>query len=131
VPGKSFVAQGFEHYPRDWHFSPALAVGGFVFVSGITGVRPDGSVSADPETQFHDAFKFVGLHLEAAGLKFGDVVDLLTFHVELRKHLKTFTKVKDEFIGAPYPTWTAIGVSELITEGTLLEIRVIASNAGR
>jgi enamine deaminase RidA (YjgF/YER057c/UK114 family) len=26
----------------------------------------------------------------------------------------------------PYPAWTAIGVTELITDGTLLEIRVIA-----
>jgi enamine deaminase RidA (YjgF/YER057c/UK114 family) len=35
-------------------------------------------------------------------------------------------KVKDEFIRDPYPAWTAIGINELITEGTLLEIRAIA-----
>jgi enamine deaminase RidA (YjgF/YER057c/UK114 family) len=35
-------------------------------------------------------------------------------------------RIKDEFIFAPYPAWTAIGVSALMTEGTLLEIRVIA-----
>jgi enamine deaminase RidA (YjgF/YER057c/UK114 family) len=40
-----------------------------------------------------------------------------------------FIKVKDEFVPAPYPAWTAIGVTELITEGTLLEIRVIAKRA--
>jgi enamine deaminase RidA (YjgF/YER057c/UK114 family) len=128
MPKKSFVAKGFEHYQRDWHFSPALAAGGFVFLSGITGVRPDGSLSSDPETQFRDTFNFVSLHLEAAGLELHDIVDLMTFHVGLRKHLKTFMKVKDEFIAAPYPTWTAIGVSELITEGTLLEIRIVAAS---
>ena len=31
-----------------------------------------------------------------------------------------------EFVAAPYPAWTAIGVSELITEGTIVEIRLIA-----
>jgi enamine deaminase RidA (YjgF/YER057c/UK114 family) len=31
--------------------------------------------------------------------------------------------------GRRYPAWTAIGVTELITEGTLLEIRVIAKRA--
>jgi enamine deaminase RidA (YjgF/YER057c/UK114 family) len=43
--------------------------------------------------------------------------------------LNTFIKVKDEFVGMPYPAWTAIGVTELITEGTLLEIRIIAKRA--
>ncbi len=33
--------------------------------------------------------------------------------------------------GAPYPAWSAIGISELITEGTLIEIRVIAKRSGR
>jgi hypothetical protein len=35
-------------------------------------------------------------------------------------------KVKDEFIADPYRAWTAIGVSELITAGALVEIRAIA-----
>jgi enamine deaminase RidA (YjgF/YER057c/UK114 family) len=51
---------------------------------------------------------------------------MTTYHVDLRKHLSVFIKVKDEYIIAPYPAWTAIGVNELITEGTLLEIRIIA-----
>jgi hypothetical protein len=37
----------------------------------------------------------------------------------LREHLGTFTAVKDRHIFAPYPAWSAIGVSELITEGAL------------
>jgi hypothetical protein len=43
--------------------------------------------------------------------------------------LGAFIKVKDEFVRMPYPAWTAIGIAELITEGTLLEIRVIANRA--
>jgi enamine deaminase RidA (YjgF/YER057c/UK114 family) len=35
-------------------------------------------------------------------------------------------RVKDAFVFAPYPAWTAIGITELITEGALIEIRVIA-----
>jgi enamine deaminase RidA (YjgF/YER057c/UK114 family) len=34
--------------------------------------------------------------------------------------------VKDRHIVAPYPAWSAIGVSELIAEGALVEIRAIA-----
>ena len=56
---------------------------------------------------------------------FEHVVDLTTYHVDLRQHFAEFMAVKDEFIKEPYPTWTAIGVYELITPGTLLEIRVV------
>jgi enamine deaminase RidA (YjgF/YER057c/UK114 family) len=97
-----------------------------VFLSGITGVHPDRSLSGNPETQFRDTFKFVAMHLEAAGRHFGHVVEMTTYHVGLRKHLNTFIQFKDEFVRSPYPAWTAIGVTELITDGTLLEIRVIA-----
>jgi enamine deaminase RidA (YjgF/YER057c/UK114 family) len=51
---------------------------------------------------------------------------MTTYHVDLRKHLAVFMKVKDEYVRAPYPAWTAIGVSALVTEGTIIEIRVIA-----
>ena len=120
------VPPAFAHYPVDWHLSPALDTGRFVFLSGVTGVHPDGALSDDPETQFRDAFMFLGETLGAADLSFEHIVEMTTYHVGLKDHLATFTKVKDEFVVSPYPAWSAIGVTELITEGTLLEIRVIA-----
>jgi enamine deaminase RidA (YjgF/YER057c/UK114 family) len=126
---KMLVPRQFSSAPDEWHFAPILDVGEFVFFSGITGVQPDGSLSDDAETQFRAALNFVGMHLETAGLRFEDIVEMTTYHVGLRKHLKTFMRVKDEFVKMPYPTWTAIGIAELITEGTLLEIRIIAKRA--
>jgi enamine deaminase RidA (YjgF/YER057c/UK114 family) len=123
---KMLVPHEFSAVPDQWHYAPVLDTGEFVFLAGKTGVRPDLSLAEDPETQFRDAFRFVARHLEVAGLHFGHVVEMTTYHVGLRKHLSVFIKVKDEFVAAPYPAWTAIGVTELITEGTLLEIRVIA-----
>jgi enamine deaminase RidA (YjgF/YER057c/UK114 family) len=123
---KMYVAAQFPGYPEEWHFAPVLDTGDFVFLSGITGVRPDLSIAADPETQFRNAFEFVVMHLESANLDFADVVEMTTYHVDLRKHLKTFIKVKDAFFKQPYPAWTAVGVQELISEGSLVEIRVIA-----
>jgi enamine deaminase RidA (YjgF/YER057c/UK114 family) len=57
------------------------------------------------------------------------IVDMTTYHVGLREHLDAFIKVKDEFVSEPYPAWTAIGVTELITKGTLIEIRIIAKRS--
>lgn len=123
---KIFAAPEFAHYPQEWHFSPVLLSGDFAFFSGQTGTHPDGSVSPDPEQQFHDAFRFLRSNLDAAGLGFDDIVEMTTYHVDLRRHLEAFIKVKDEHIKKPYPAWSAIGVTELITSGTLIEIRIIA-----
>jgi enamine deaminase RidA (YjgF/YER057c/UK114 family) len=119
------VAPAFSHFPGQWHLSPVLDTGELVFLSGVTGCRPDGTVANDPEEQFRDAFQFLSDTLGAAGLTFDDVVEMATYHVGLRKNLSAFIKVKDEFVRAPYPAWSAIGTTELITEGTLAEIRVI------
>lgn len=116
----------FAHFIEDWHLSPALDTGDFVFFSGVTGARADLTVAEEPETQIREAFGVLKETLASAGLTFDDVVEMTTYHVDLRTHLQAFTKVKDEFVFAPYPAWTAIGVSELITEGTIVEIRVIA-----
>ena len=125
-PKRVIVTPEFQHFPTDWHLSPGIDDGDYVFFSGVTGTHPDLSVSADPETQFRDTFEFLEKNLAQAGLKFDDVVEMTTYHVGLREYLPTFMKVKDEFISSPFPAWTAIGVSELITEGTLIEIRLIA-----
>ncbi|MCR9214466.1 MAG: RidA family protein [Proteobacteria bacterium] len=122
---KTYSAPAFAHFHDQWHFSPALDTGEFVFFSGVTGCRPDDTVSEDPETQFRDAFQFLGETLKAAGLAWSDIVEMTSYHVNLRQHLDAFIKVKDEFVSPPYPAWSCIGTTELITEGTLVEIRII------
>ena len=43
------------------------------------------------------------------------IVEMTTYHVGLREHLDDFMTVKDRHIHRPYPAWSAIGISELIT----------------
>jgi enamine deaminase RidA (YjgF/YER057c/UK114 family) len=126
---RTMTAPEFAHFPGDWHLSPVLDTGDFVFFSGITGTHADLSVATEPTAQFRDTFGFLLANLRIAGLGFEHVVEMTTYHVGLRMHLNAFMKVKDEFISEPYPAWTAIGVTELITEGTLVEIRAIAKRS--
>ena len=126
---KIIVPPDFSHFPKKWHLSPGIDDGDYVFFSGVTGVRPDGTLSNDPQTQFRETFGFLKNNLSQAGLQFESIVEMTTYHVNLRTHLDDFIKVKDEFICEPYPAWSAIGVTELITEGTLVEIRVIAKKS--
>lgn len=117
------VPAPFASFPRDRHLSPDIDTGEWVFFSGDTGTRPNGGVADDPETQFRDAFGFVTAYLREAELDWEDVVEMTTYHVELRRHLDAFVRVKDEFVHEPYPAWFAVGVSEPITPGMLLEFR--------
>jgi enamine deaminase RidA (YjgF/YER057c/UK114 family) len=122
---KTICADALRHFPEQWQLSPALDTGGFVFLSGVTGWRFDGTVVSDPARQFRDTFEHPGETLAAARLTFEDIVEMTTYHINLRKHPDAFIKVKDQFIHPPYPAWSAIGTTGLITEGALAEIRVI------
>ena len=109
-----------------YHYSPAVKDGSRLFCSGVIGSGPDGKPAEDPETQFKQAFESLKSVLAAAGASFADVVELMSFHVGLRTHLETFVKVKDIYMKHPYPTWTAIGITELGLPGALVEIKVTA-----
>ena len=122
---RTLAAPQFAHYSGEWHLSPVLETGDFVFLSGQTGWRPDDTVASDPEDQFRDVFRSLEANLAAAVLSFDNVVEMTSYHIELKRHLQAFVKVKDEYVTPPYPAWTAIGVTEFISDGTLVEVRLI------
>jgi len=115
-------------YYRDWKFSPAVEYRGFIFVSGCTGTMENGIVPEGITAQTRQAFSRIKMSLDEAGVNFSDIVEMTTYHVGLNSHLDEFRAAKDEFISEPYPAWTAIGVTELASEGALVEIRVIAKS---
>jgi enamine deaminase RidA (YjgF/YER057c/UK114 family) len=110
-----------------FHFAPAVRSGGLLLCSGQIGIGPDGRAPADPTEQFTLAFEAVKAVLAEARLGFSDVVEMTTFHVGLQQHLGAFMAVKDRYLPAPFPAWTAIGVSELAFPGGLAEVRVTAA----
>jgi enamine deaminase RidA (YjgF/YER057c/UK114 family) len=120
------IPAGQESLYERFHFAPAIKDGDRLYCSGVIGTGPDGKPSSDPETQFTQAFETLSSVLGAAGVSFADVVEMTTFHVGLQKNLGTFMKVKDKFMKAPYPAWTAIGITELALPGGLVEVKVIA-----
>jgi enamine deaminase RidA (YjgF/YER057c/UK114 family) len=54
------------------------------------------------------------------------VVELATFHIDLRGEMGEFAKVKDEYFPSNYPAWTAVGVTQLAMEALRIEIRAVA-----
>jgi enamine deaminase RidA (YjgF/YER057c/UK114 family) len=109
--------------------SPGILSGTHVFLTGVTGSLPDGTLPADPETQFRQAFHKIAAVLAEAGLGFDAVVEMTSYHIGLRDHFDCFSSVRAEFVLSPYPAWTALGVAELRRPGALGEVRVIAALA--
>jgi enamine deaminase RidA (YjgF/YER057c/UK114 family) len=124
------VPKGMEMAYDRFHFAPAVRSGKWLRCSGMLGTDETFRAVAEPEAQFAQAFENVKSVLAAAKLDFRDVIEMTTFHVGLGEHLGVFLKVKDRYLEAPYPAWTAIGVVELAVPGALVEIRVTARLRG-
>lgn len=106
-------------------YSAAIRSGDFLFVSGQVGSRDDGSPEPVFEEQVKRAFANLKAVLAAAGCSFDDVVDVTTFHTDPENQFAKVLAVKDAEIGdAPYPSWTAVGVTWLA--GFDFEIKVTA-----
>ena len=126
------MAQHEAIFPADRHalyeahgYSAAIRSGDLLFVSGQVGSRPDVTPEPDFGRQVRLAFDNLQATLEAAGCSFADIVDITTFHTDPENQFETIMVVKNDiFSAAPYPNWTAIGVTWLACFD--FEIKVIA-----
>lgn len=125
---KAIYPNSAPSYYREWGFSPAVECRGFIFVSGCTGTMEDGVVPKGIADQTRQAFSRIKISLDEAGVTFSDIVEMTTYHIGLKNHLDEFIAVKNEFISDPHPAWTAVGVTELASEGAIVEIKVIAKS---
>lgn len=106
-------------------YSAAIRSGDLLFISGQVGSRPDGSPEPDFAKQVQLAFDNLVNVLDAAGCSLSDIVDVTTFHTDPEAQFGTVMEVKNRvFPTAPYPNWTAVGVTWLA--GFDFEIKVIA-----
>lgn len=106
-------------------YSAAIRSGDLLFVSGQVGSRADGSPEPDFGKQVQLAFDNLNAVLKAAGASFEDVVDITTFHTDPEKQWEVIKPIRARAIGeAPYPNWTAVGVTWL--SGFDFEIKAIA-----
>lgn len=105
-------------------FSQAVRVGPTVWVSGQVGYGAEG-IPESVEAQSRLAFENLRAVLAEAGATLADVVELTTYHVSM-DDFGAFAAVKSEFVDAPFPAWTAVGVEALAEPGLLVEIRAVA-----
>ena len=123
---RAIIPEDLRGYYTDWRMSPGHQSGDHIFMTGFTGVNPDGTLPPAPEDQIRNAFRTVGKVLEEAGLDFSDLVEMTSYHVGLKDHLDLFKFIRNDYVCEPYPAWTAIEVAGFVRDGAIVEIRAIA-----
>ena len=127
---RALVASGREAVARALHLSPGVVAGDFVFLTGMTGALPDGTMPTDPEAQIRSAFDKIGEVLALDELDHSAIVEMTSYHVGLRDHFDLFNSIRSAYVREPFPAWTAVEVAGLRREGAIVEIRVVAMRVG-
>jgi enamine deaminase RidA (YjgF/YER057c/UK114 family) len=111
-------------------FSQATVIearGRFVFVSGMTARRPDGSIAGigDIAAQTRQVCENIKAAVEGAGGKLDDVcrVDVYVRNME---HFEIIHNVRREYFKPPLPASTMVEVTKMVSPDYLIEINAIA-----
>lgn len=120
------VPPGMEQVLAKVGYAPAVQVGNTIYVSGQIGRDADMQLVEGREAQIEQAFENLRTVLAAAGATMDDIVDLTTWHTDLRD-MPLYMQVRDRYFGDFRPTWTAIGAHMLCGQpGYIIEIKAVA-----
>jgi enamine deaminase RidA (YjgF/YER057c/UK114 family) len=124
---KAIVPAGMEAVYEKIKYAPAVKVGNTVYVSGQIGRDANMQPVEEREAQIVQAFENLKAVLESAGGMLADVVDVTSFHTDMRD-LPLFMKVRDRYLNShPLPAWTAVGAHMLGgAAGYVIEIKAVA-----
>ena len=116
---------GSERTYRVMRFSQAVRVADTIWVSGQVGMDKDGRIPASLKEQADLAFQNLTNVLAAADSSLADIVELTTYHIDMQT-IRDFARVKNRYLTADFPAWTAVGVTALLYPELLLEIKAVA-----
>ncbi len=111
-------------FQTEFGFADAVVAGDTIYLSGV--VAGPVRTPADLAPTYDRAFQRIETTLKRAGADWGDVVDMTTYHTDLRGQIAAFAAVKNRYVKAPFPAWTAIGISALYEPTAVTEIKVVA-----
>jgi enamine deaminase RidA (YjgF/YER057c/UK114 family) len=126
---KSVVTESGKYTYDNFHFSQATVCDGMVYCSGVVGSNAKGRMPDSLTEEFENAWRAIGEILTASGSNYGNIVEYTSYHIGMQSHIAEFMQARDKFVSDPWPSWTAIGTTELAMPGAHVEIRVIAKVA--
>jgi len=116
--------EGARAFMEQFGFSEAVIHGDTVYLSGvILGPPREGETM---EENFDRGFQYIGSVLERSGSSWDDVIDITTYHVDIDDSMPALAAVKNRYVRAPFPAWTAIDIDRLYAPDGLVEIKITA-----
>lgn len=110
-------------------FSDAVVHGDTIYLSGVVAGPAPGEDSLVPG--YERAFARLDAILKRLGATWDDVLVFDTFHKgPVAAQVEALLPVKNRYIKAPFPAWTALGVSDLYDPGAVTEIKLTLRKPG-
>ncbi|MGD9762415.1 MAG: Rid family hydrolase [Candidatus Binatia bacterium] len=127
APAKAFYAPKGTGWPGSHPGSAGVRVGDLLFISGQLSLGPGGDIAApgDVTAQARNVFGQIQAIVEEAGGGLDDVLDLVSFHTDVRQ-LGDVVEAGTEFFKRDYPAWTAVGTPGTYVSGAAVCIKAIA-----
>ena len=107
------------------HYCHVVRAGDRVWVSGMVGIRKDGSIPEDVVDQFEVAMDWLDRALRAAGGRPEHIVKVQVFLTDINDRAK-INPLRQDYFGKHRPASTLVEVSALITPKLKEEIEAEA-----
>ena len=114
----------FRAIEQAWGFADVRIDGDMLYLSGVVAQNKAGAKGL--EAGYEEAFRAIDHSLERAGAGWADVVDITSFHTNLAEQMPAIVAVKNRYVHAPFPAWTAVQVVRLIPDDGITEIKIVA-----
>ncbi len=106
-------------------YSLAVQSGGFIFVSGTVGWRPDGQVPSDFREEARQMYENVKAVLAAEGASMDDVVSTTTYLVHAADYA-ALNEVRRDYFKKDPPSSAVVVVKELVRPDLHVEVEMVA-----
>jgi enamine deaminase RidA (YjgF/YER057c/UK114 family) len=113
---------------EQWGYADAVLSGDTAYLSGMIAVVKEGENT--PAAAYERMFTLFGERLRKIGCTWDDVVEITSFHTDLATQMPFFLAVKRKYVQKPFPAWTAVGVTRLIADTGVTEMKLVARFCG-
>lgn len=111
------------------HYCHVVRAGDWIWLSGMVGMRADGSIPDDTVEQFRIALDAIDTCLRAAGGKADQVVKVQVFMTDIAERA-AINPIRQDYFGDHRPASTLVEVSALVDPRMKVEIEAVAYLGG-
>ena len=107
------------------HYCHVVKAGGFIWLSGMVGMKVDGTIPEGTVEQFQIALKTIDTCLRQAGGKPNQIVKVQVFMTDISERA-SINPIRIEYFGEHKPASTLVEVSALVDPRMKVEIEAVA-----